>query len=82
MKTDIKEISEFPLVLSVEDVARIMTISRVSAYELAHSEGFPCKLIGKRIIIPRDTFFNWLKGISIDSPTYKGQKLAVTSVNA
>ena len=82
MKTNIKEISEFPLVLSVEDVAKIMNISRVTAYELAHSEGFPCKLIGKRIIIPRDTFYCWLKGINIDSSAFNGQELAVASANA
>lgn len=60
MKTDIKNITEFPLVLRVEDVAKIMDISRVSAYNLVHSQGFPCKFIGRRMVIPRDAFFNWL----------------------
>ena len=62
MKTDIKTVAELPLVLSVEDVAKIMNISRTTAYELAHSEGFPCKLIGRRMTIPRDAFFKWLNG--------------------
>lgn len=67
MKTNIKNISEFPLVLRVEDVAKIMDISRVSAYNLVHSEGFPCKKAGRRITIPREAFFFWLNGISSNS---------------
>ena len=62
MKTDKKDIKDFPIVLRVEDVARIMNISRVSTYNLVHSEGFPCKFVGRRMVIPRDAFFNWLNG--------------------
>lgn len=67
MKTDKKDIADFPLVLKVEDVAEIMEIGRVTAYNLAHAEGFPCKLIGRRLVIPRDAFFNWLNGTNIGS---------------
>ena len=62
MKTEIKNITDFPLVLRVDDVAKIMGLSRVTAYNLVHSEGFPCKFVGRRITVPRDTFFNWLNG--------------------
>ena len=64
MKTAIKNINEFPIVLCVEDVAKIMNISRVTAYNLVHSEGFPYKQAGRRITIPRDAFYNWLNGIN------------------
>ena len=67
MKTPMTNIQEFPLVLSVEDVARIMNIGRVRAYELVHTQGFPCKLIGKRFCIPRDRFFNWLNAEDISA---------------
>jgi hypothetical protein len=60
MKTDINNINELPFVIRVDDVARIMDISRVAAYNLVHSEGFPCKFIGRRIAVPRDAFFKWL----------------------
>lgn len=62
MKTEIKNVAELPLVLRVEDIAKIMNISRVTAYNLVHSKNFPCKLAGRRITIPRDAFFNWLNG--------------------
>lgn len=65
MKTAIKNITEFPLVLKVEDVAKVMEISRVTAYNLVHSEGFPCKFIGRRLVIPRDAFFKWLNGFEV-----------------
>lgn len=56
----IKEFSELGLVLSVEDVSNILQISRVSAYELIHTEGFPVLYVGRRIKIPRSAFANWL----------------------
>lgn len=67
MKTDIKNIFQFPIVLKVDDVGRIMEISRVTAYNLVHSEGFPCKYVGRRLVIPRDAFFKWLNGFAPDS---------------
>jgi hypothetical protein len=63
---EINDISKLPLVLSVIDVARIMNISRILAYNLAHSNGFPCKQVGKRLIIPRDSFFRWLNGFEVN----------------
>lgn len=81
MNTDIKDITKFPLVLSVDDVAQIMTISRVTAYNLAHSEGFPCKQIGRRMVIPRDAFFYWLNGFSNNIPVHDNHELATAGSN-
>lgn len=80
MNTDIKDITKFPLVLSVDDVGRIMKIGRVKAYSLVHSEGFPCMQIDRRIVIPRDAFFNWLNGFN-NIPILDNQKLATASSN-
>lgn len=52
---------ELPYTLSVEEMAAFLGISRVGAYNLSHSKGFPSKRIGKRILIPRDEFLAWLK---------------------
>jgi len=79
MNTNINDITKFPLVLSVDDVARIMSISRVKAYNLAHSEGFPCKQIGRRMVIPRDAFFHWLNGFYNNIPVRGDQELAAAS---
>ena len=47
--------------LTVVDMAALLGISRSSAYELAAEEGFPkLKLVPGRVIIPRDTLFEWL----------------------
>ena len=53
--------NELPYTLSVEEMAAFLGISRVGAYNLSHSKGFPSKRIGKRILIPRDEFLAWLK---------------------
>ena len=57
----IKSKDERPMFLTVMDMAALLGISRSSAYELAAEEGFPkLKLVPGRIIIPRDTLFEWL----------------------
>ena len=51
---------QLPLALRAEDVAEILGISRAGAYALFHSEGFPCIRIGKRMLVQRDAFLQWL----------------------
>ena len=54
------DVHDLPLCLKVPDVASIMGIGIITAYQLVKSEGFPNVNIGKRIIIPRDRFLEWL----------------------
>ena len=57
----IKSKDELPMFLTVMDMAALLGISRSSAYELAAEEGFPkLKLVPGRVILPRDTLFEWL----------------------
>lgn len=67
MTTEIKDFAQLPLTLTVEEVGQVLGIGRVKAYELANSENFTCKIrIGKRIIIPRDSFIKWINsGVSV-----------------
>lgn len=51
---------DLPLCLKVSDVAAAMGVGSVTAYQLVKSEGFPRITIGKRIVIPKDAFLNWL----------------------
>lgn len=51
---------DLPLILNVNDVASILAISRVSAYELVKSNGFPVVRVGRRIKIPKAAFIEWL----------------------
>lgn len=51
---------DLPLILNVNDVASILAISKVSAYELVKSKGFPVVRVGRRIKIPKTAFIEWL----------------------
>ena len=44
---------ELPLVLDVADIQRIMGISRVTAYELVHTPGFPAFRSGRLIKVSK-----------------------------
>lgn len=56
-----KNFDELPLMLSVIQVAEVLGISKTSAYELVHSDDFPSITIGKRLIVPKDKFIEWIK---------------------
>ena len=61
MEKQYKTYDDLPLMLSVQDVARVLGISRAGAYELVKSEGFPAMNIGNRIIVPKEEFVLWIK---------------------
>ena len=50
-----------PLVLDVSDIQQIMGISRVSAYELVHTPGFPSFRSGRLIKVSKKAFFDWME---------------------
>lgn len=45
--------------INVEEMAKILSIARVTAYQLTKTSGFPCFYIGKRIIIPVRSLHKW-----------------------
>lgn len=49
-----------PIVLQAKDVQAILGISKGKAYELMNSVDFPTIFIGKRMVVPKDAFFDWL----------------------
>lgn len=49
----LKDYDDLPLVLDVADIRRIMGISRVSAYELVHTPGFPAFRSGRLIKVSK-----------------------------
>lgn len=61
MKQTVNSFDELPLVLTVNHVAEVMGISRVGAYDLARSRGFPAIRIGRRITVPKSEFIKWLE---------------------
>jgi len=48
------------LTVTVKEMAEQLGISRPKAYELARSRGFPAINIGRRIVIPKDKFKQWI----------------------
>lgn len=44
----------------VDDIQKMMGISRASAYSLVNQKGFPRIRIGNRIVIPCDLFNEWV----------------------
>ena len=46
--------------MNMTDVAAALGISRAGAYKLAHSADFPAFQIGKRIVVSREKFLEWL----------------------
>ena len=55
-----KSYDDLPLMLSVQDVAKVLGISKSSAYVLAKEKDFPTLKIGARVVIPRDKFLEWI----------------------
>jgi len=53
-------IENAPSCLKVSEVAVILRVSRAHAYQLVKSEGFPRIAIGRRFIVPRDAFIEWI----------------------
>ena len=53
-------LDQLPLSLNANDIAEVLNISRGNAYTLLHREDFPTIHIGKRMIVPRDRFFEWM----------------------
>ena len=47
-------------VYSVEEVQVILGIGRAQAYELVKSNAFPCRKVGRRLLIPIEPFEKWL----------------------
>ena len=46
--------------MNMTDVAAVLGISRAGVYKLAHDSRFPAFQIGKRIVVSREKFLDWL----------------------
>lgn len=60
---EVKQLEQLPPVMTVADVSKTLGISRVNAYSLVKSKGFPAaRVTDRRIVIPREAFLKWLEG--------------------
>ena len=60
MGTTYTSYNPLPLSLNANDIAAVLGISRANAYTLMRAKGFPTIFIGKRMIVPRDKFIEWM----------------------
>lgn len=56
-----KSYDELPLMLSVQEIAKVLGISKTSAYELVRSKGFPVLKIGSRLVVQKEKFREWVE---------------------
>ena len=52
---------DLPLFLNAELVAKVLGVSRSSAYELMHDNAFPAVRIGSRFVVPKEKFRQWVE---------------------
>ncbi|AND39584.1 helix-turn-helix domain-containing protein [Cytobacillus oceanisediminis] len=50
------------VMLDAKDIMRLTGVGRDKAYGLLHSKQFPVKMIGRRRMVHKDVFNDWLKG--------------------
>lgn len=55
-----KNFEDLPLMLSVQQLAAALGISKAGAYELVKAKNFPAINIGTRIVIPKEQFIEWI----------------------
>ena len=60
MITTYTSYNQLPLSLNANDIAAVLGISRANAYTLMRAKGFPTIFIGKRMVVYRDKFIQWM----------------------
>ncbi|EJP84675.1 helix-turn-helix domain-containing protein [Bacillus cereus] len=57
--------TDYPIMLNVTHLEEILGVAKRTAYEIMDQKGFPLMKIGRKKVVSRDAFFNWLeKGVS------------------
>lgn len=51
---------QLPLMLNATQLSEALGISRAGAYELMHSKDFPTLRIGKRMMVSKEQFIQWV----------------------
>ncbi len=54
------QFDQLPLMLNAQQIAETLGLSRAGAYELLHSKGFPTLKVGKRLMVSKENFINWI----------------------
>ena len=60
MRSQFTSYEQLPITLTADHIAAALVISRANAYILLRSDGFPTLHIGKRMVVPKDRFLQWI----------------------
>ena len=55
-----KSYDDLPLFLNAKTVAKVLSVSPSSGYELLHDPGFPVMRVGNRMVVPKEQFIQWV----------------------
>ena len=67
MKKKYTSYDQLPLMLYAEDVQNVLGLSRAKTYQIMHSADFPLELYGKRMLVTKDKFLDWLENRAVHS---------------
>lgn len=56
-----KNLEDLPATFGVNELMKVLCLSRNKIYELVKTEGFPKLIIGKKIIISKKHFILWME---------------------
>ncbi|WP_379969114.1 helix-turn-helix domain-containing protein [Ectobacillus sp. sgz5001026] len=57
-----KNYKDYPEILNVSDVQKLLGIGRKQAYELFHSGEFHVVKVGKRMKVSKNILLSWIEG--------------------
>lgn len=60
-----KSYDELPITLNANDVSNILGISRGKSYDLLRSSNFPTLMLGKRKVVLKNKFIEWIESNSV-----------------
>lgn len=60
------QLDQYPDALTIQDVSEILRIGIRSTYELARQKDFPTIKIGRRSIVPKHLFIEWIKNKGLE----------------
>ena len=61
MTSTIKSFNELPIMLQASHIKQVLGLSTGKAYQVMHSEGFPTQYFGKRMMVLKSDFMEWLE---------------------
>lgn len=55
-----KEIEKYPPILQARHIQELLNVCEAVAYQILHIQGCPTLKMGKRMVVPRDDFWEFL----------------------